>query len=231
LPGLGEIGILQRMFRRRSRVSAAAYAVALSVLALASAAGCDAHSKPTVATEAPQSPYPVVSPSPLSSGSASASPSNGATPPALSTQISGSAALESAYPSAAAAEPLATVIVQQYFDGMNHEISTGDETAVSKTFDPRCTRCISGVVTTKDLLNGGNVLRGGHMHLNKVVDVYPASASTVTVVVESSEDASQQVDGNGKVLRSFSAIPVTKLVFVVHVSELPAIVDLSVLSS
>src|SRR6185437_3661980 len=118
------------MPRRGYRTTAAGFVAAVALLSAVGVAGCDSHSKPTVPTEAPQSPDPVVSPSATLSPSpsvASSSVASGPTPPLPTTQITGVAALTSAYPSAAAAEPAAIAVVRQYFDGMNHELATGDE--------------------------------------------------------------------------------------------------------
>lgn len=215
-------------------MTAAGLVAAVSVLGLLGLAGCDSHSKPTVPTEAPQSPDPAVSASSTASVSPSPDRSSASSPSQMlpTTGVTGSAALTSAYPRAAAAEPAAIAVVKQYFVGMNHELATGDEAVVSKTFDSRCSRCISGVVTTKGLFDGGNSIHGGEMHLNSVVSVYPVSASSVTVIVNSSEDASRQVDASGRLVRSYAAVPSTKLVFVVAVgTTAPVIVDLSVLTS
>jgi len=218
------IGILPRMPSRGSRVSAVAWVAALSVLTAAGAAGCDSHSKPTVPTEAPQSPDPVVAPPSPSSGSASVPASSNTAPPVSApptTEITGVAALTSAYPSAAAAEPAAIAVVRQFFDGLNHEIDTGDENAVSATFTSQCVKCIQDVVDIKKELPGGHTLRGAHLHLVSVDVVAPTYATLVRVIVTQAEDGGEELDKNGTTVASFPSSSPLQFAYEVDITKQP----------
>ena len=132
------VGILPAMPKRGHRTPTVAIIAAMmfTIATALGVGGCDAHSRPTVATEAPETPSGTnASTSPPatvvpSSGTPSVTPTVGITsadPSVASSPIVGLSALNSAYPSAVAAEPAAIQVVRDFFDGMNHEIDTGDE--------------------------------------------------------------------------------------------------------
>jgi hypothetical protein len=216
---------------RGDRLPAArAIAACVAVVALL-ATGCDSHSKPQAVEDDPTSSAPLVTPgapSTLVAQSAAAE----TTVSSPSSAIKGESALASAYPIAAAAEPRAVKVVREFFDAMNHETDTGDEQPISKLIQPTCTRCISGVVGIKNLLDGGHTIRGGHVHLLSVDRVYPSYDNIVTVVVTNAEDAGAQVDSKGNVVRSFTAVPPKQLIFDVLIDHSPPVIaNLSLTSS
>ena len=222
------IGILPAMPRRGYRATAAITAV-FAGLGLA-VAGCDGHSKPFVASEPPQTPAPVtsasLSPSATPSPSDSPGPREGSPGSPTSSPIVGISALNSAYPSAVAAEPAAIQVVRDFYEGINHEIDTGDETAVSKVIDPACTQCITEVVNVKNLLDGAHHIRNGHLHIVSVDKVYPSYSNVVSVIITGTADASDQVDAGGKVVQSFAAVPPTQVVFDILIDRSPPVIGL-----
>jgi hypothetical protein len=138
-----------------------------------------------------------------------------------SPPISGESALNSAFPTAAARIPDAIETVRRFFDGINHESDTGDEGPVIATFTTKCNLCGSEVVSIKSLLDGGHTLRGGHVHLVSVDSAVATYDNVVSIIVTSSEDASDQLNGNGEVAHHFDAQPPTKLDFELNVDVSP----------
>lgn len=220
------IGILPAMQTRGThRIAALAMAVAVAVAVLG-VAGCDSHSKPFVATDSPQTSAPVVS----SSGSPSPSAAPGSptsAPPAPigpSAQASSLASLAAKYPKAATAVPAAVRVVRTFFDAINHETDTGDESPAMATFSSRCNLCASEVASLGALWQGGHTLRGGHLHLISIDAAYPSQVEVVTIEVTESQDAADQLDAAGKVFRSFPSTPPTKLVFNLELDKLPPVI-------
>lgn len=223
------IGILPAMQTRGThRIAGLAVAVAVAVLGVA---GCDSHSKPFVATDSPQTSAPVVS----SSGSPSPSAAPGSSGPgtaidspsyASSSPIVGVTALRSAYPSAAAKEPVAIAVVRKFFDAMNHEIDTGDEAPVSALFTTQCIQCIDGVAGFKNMMDNGDKVRGGHLHLVSIDDAFPSYTQIVRVMVTETEDPTNQIDKAGKIIRAYPAAPPTQASFEVDVAKDPAVIVL-----
>lgn len=218
------IGILPAMPGRGHRLPAArAIAACLAVAAGAMLAGCDGgHSTPRAVEDDPTTSAPLVTPGPTTSPIA---PPTSATGPAGPTpSITGESALNSAFPSAAAAGPHAVEVVRAFYDGINREIDTGDESTVSKYFQSSCTRCISEVVAIQHLLDGQHKVRGGHLHITRIDSVHPSYSNIVTVTITGTADASQQLDSKGNVTQSFDAVPPTQLVFDVVIDENPPVI-------
>jgi len=214
------------MPRRGYRATAAITAVFVG-LGLA-VAGCDGHSKPFVASEPPQTPAPVtsasLSPSATPSPSDSPGPRGGSPGSPTSSPIVGISALNSAYPSAVAAEPAAIQVVRDFFDGINHEAETGDEASVSKVIYSSCTRCIDEVVNVKKLLDKGHQIRGNRLHLISVDKVVPSYSNIVTVIVTGESDIGEQVDSSGQVTQELASEPPTQLDFEVLVDRTPPLI-------
>lgn len=225
-PAFG-VGILPAMPGRGHRLRAA-WAIAATSAAIALlASGCDSHSRPQ-AVDDPTSSGPLGTSAPPS---ASVSPAASGSTTSTSSPLAGVSALASAYPSAAAAGPRAIAVVRSFYDGINHEIDTGDESTVAKYFESTCTRCVSEVVAVQDLLDGNHTIRGGHLHIVQIASVHPSYSNVVTVVVTGTADASQQLDAKGNVTKTFDAVPPTQLVFDVVVDrDSPVIANLTRLS-
>jgi hypothetical protein len=205
---------------RGDRLPAArAIAACVAVVALL-ATGCDSHSKPQAVEDDPTGSAPLVTPG---STPSSLSPSAAHASVAIPTTplISGESALNSAFPSAAARIPDAIETVRRFFDGVNHESDTGDEGPAIATFTTKCNLCGSEVYSIKSLLDGGHTLRGGHLHLLSVDSAAATYGNVVSIIVTSSEDASDQLDATGKVLHHFDAQSPAKLDFELNVDVSP----------
>jgi len=181
------------------------------------ATGCDTHSKPQ-AVDDQTSTGPIASAGPPS---ASASPSAVASAHRTSSPLAGESALNSAFPSAAARIPDAIQTVRRFFSGLDHEGDTGDEGPVIATFTTKCALCGSEVYNIKSLLDDGHRLRGGHTHLLSVDQAFASYGSVISIVVTSSEDASDQIDATGKVIRHFDAAPPTMFDFELEIDDSP----------
>jgi hypothetical protein len=183
-------------------------------------AGCDGgHSTPRAVEDGPTTSAPLVTPGPTTSPIA---PPTSATGPAGPTpSITGESALNSAFPSAAAKIPDAIETVRRFFDGINHESDTGDEAPVIATFTTKCNLCGSEVFSIQSLLDGGHKLRGGHLHLLSIDSAAATYDTVVSIVVTSSEEASDQLDASGNVVHHFDAQPPTKLDFELNVDVSP----------
>jgi hypothetical protein len=129
--------------------------------------------------------------------------------------------LNSAFPSAAAQIPAAIDTVRRFFDGLNHESDTGDEAPVIATFTTKCNLCGSEVYNIKSLLDGGHTLRGGHTHIVSIDQAVASYRNVVSVIVTSTEDASDQLDATRKVVQHFNAAPPTQLDFELEVDDSP----------
>lgn len=192
-------------------------AVAVLIGVCVASAACDAHSTPTVPTGTP------VTASSTSSGTSasrsatsprpSPSPLAGLSSPGVSPSDGVPSALASEYPSEMTQIPAAIQTVRNFFDGVNHEIDTGDEAAAIATFTPKCQLCGEEVYSLKQLLDGGHTLRGGHLHLLKVDSAAPSYHQAITVTVMSDQDAAQQLDAKGNVVQTFPSAPASKLIF------------------
>lgn len=204
-------------------MTAAGLVAAVSVLGLLGLAGCDSHSKPTVPTEAPQSPDPAVSTSPTPSPLPATSSAPTVSQALPTTEITGLAALTSAYPSAAAAVPAATETVRNFVDALNHEIDTGDSTEVSKLFTPKCKTCMEDVQQI-EALGATYTTRGGHLHLVSIDAAYPSYSEAVTVSATVVQDAADQLDAHGNVVHHFSASPSTRMVFNLQTDVTPPVI-------
>lgn len=210
------------MPRRGYRTTAAGFVAAVALLSAVGVAGCDSHSKPTVPTEAPQSPDPVMSPSASVSTSLTA-PAHGPSS-AQGSPIVGGSALASAFPSAAAAEPAAIAVVRQFFDGVNHEIDTGEENAVTATFSSQCVQCIQGVVDIKNHMSDGHKFRGGHLHLISVDKAVPTYATLVRVIVTQTEDSGSETDAAGNVISNYPSSSAMQFAYEVDISKSPVVI-------
>jgi hypothetical protein len=111
--------------------------------------------------------------------------------------------------------------VRRFFDGLNHETDTGDEAPVVATFTEKCNLCGSEVYNIKSLLDDGHTLRGGHTHLVSVDQSVASYGNIVSVIVTSTEDASDQLDAGGRVIHHFDAAPPTRLDFELEVDDTP----------
>jgi hypothetical protein len=210
------VGILPAMPGRGHRLWVARAIAASAAAAALLAAGCDGHSKPRAVDDPTLSvPSVIAAPDPTSTPRSTTVPS-ASTPP-----LEGESALNSAFPSAAARIPDAIETVRRFFDGLNHESDTGDEGPVIATFTTKCTLCGSEVYSLKSLLDGGRTLRGGHLHLLSIDSAAATYNSVVSIIVTSSEDASDQLDATGKVVHHFDAQPPTKLDFELNVDVSP----------
>ncbi|HXR42244.1 MAG TPA: hypothetical protein VN738_07540 [Acidothermaceae bacterium] len=129
--------------------------------------------------------------------------------------------MNSAFPSAAAQIPAAIDTVRRFFDGLNHESDTGDEAPVIATFTTKCNLCGSEVYSLKSLLEGGHTLHGGHLHIVSIDSAFATYDNVVSIVVTSSEDASDQLDANGTVVHHFDAVPASKLDFELETDDSP----------
>lgn len=213
------VGILPAMPGRGHRLHAArviSACVGVAVLGV-SAAGCDSHSKPR-AVDDPSSSRPLVTAGPSSAG---VSPSAVDAPSPSSSPLEGESALNSAFPSAAARIPDAIATVRRFFDGINHESDTGDEGPAIATFTTKCNLCGSEVYSIRSLLDGGHKLRGGHTHLVSIDQAFASYGNVVSVVVTSTEDASDQLDATGNIVRQFDAAPPTKFDFELEINDSP----------
>lgn len=207
-----------------TQVAAILAAVLITSSASALLAGCDGHSKPTVAGPLPSMATTPVADSPSSSApGASVSSSLSGEPTAAPSSLDPSAAA-SKYPDAAAKIPAAIQTVRNYFTAFNHEIDTGDENEVTKLFTPDCTKCISDVSSVRDLLDGGHKLRGGHVILASVDHARATGPHAVAVEVTGTQAEGDQTDASGDVIHHFPASPPMKLEFEVDTSpSMPAI--------
>ncbi len=216
-----KIGMLAPVDFRGSWFRAAS---ALVFAAVVLSAGCDAHSKPIVASPLPSTPVESSGAAPSPAASRVDPPSPAASiVPSLSDGVSPSVGastfpavpseLASKYPDEMAKIPDAVQTVRNFFDGVNHEIDTGDEAAAIATFTPKCQLCGEEVYSIKQLRDGGYTLRGGHLHLISVDSAAPSYSQVVTVYVTSNEDALQQIDGQGNVVRTIDPAVPTKFVF------------------
>jgi hypothetical protein len=197
----------------------AAWAIAVCVAVAALLAGCDSHSKPRAVEDDPSSSAPVVTTGPPPTFTPPTATADSAGP--TSAPITGESALNSTFPSAAAKIPDAIETVRRFFDGINHESDTGDEAPVIATFTTKCNLCGSEVFSIKGLLDGGHKLRGGHLHLLSIESAAATYDTVVSIVVTSSEEASDQLDANGNVVHHFDAQPPTKLDFELNVDVSP----------
>jgi hypothetical protein len=214
------VGILPAMPGRGHRLWVARAIAASAAAAALLAVGCDSHSKPR-AVDDPSTYEPVA---PAGPSSTTVLPSTATPTNPTTTPVVGESALASAYPSAAAAGPRAVAVVRAFYDGINREIDTGDESAVAKYFRSTCTRCISEVVAVQNLRDGKHSIRGGHLHIVRVNSVHPSYTNLVTVTITGTADASQQVDENGNVTKTFDAVPPTQLLFDVDIDMDPPVI-------
>ena len=127
--------------------------------------------------------------------------------------------MNSAFPSESARIPDALETVRRFFDGMNHEIDTGDEAQVSVLFTPGCARCISGVVDFKKMLANGQKIHGAHLHLVSVDKAVPTYKGIVSITVTESEDSGEVVDAKGVTVRTFRPVAAAKLDFNLYVDR------------
>jgi hypothetical protein len=214
------VGILPAMPGRGHRLRAArataAMCAAIAVVGV-SAAGCDSHSKPQ-AVDHPASPASAAttgSPTPSASATAVAPSSLSGSP------LAGESALNSAFPSAAARIPDAIETVRRFFDGINHESDTGDEGPAIATFTTKCSLCGSEVYSIKNLLDGGHKLSGGHLHLLSINSAVATYGNAISIDVTESQDAAQQLDVNGRVVRAFPASLPRHLVIELETDDSP----------
>jgi hypothetical protein len=230
-PGHDELDMVRAMRERGLRT----HAVVCAVVLVAFAAACDSHSKPTAlqsvaVTTAPTNSTvaapPTSSPVPAQPATPTAvvPVSSAATAIPTASALAGTSALASEYPSAETQVPAAIQVVRNFFDGVNRETATGDETLVAKTFTSRCTLCGSEVFSIQQLRENGDIVRGGELHLVSVDSAYPSYTDVVTVQVTDVEDSGEQLDQSGSVLRQFRSAPPTKLVFNLDVQSDPPII-------
>jgi hypothetical protein len=183
-------------------------------------AGCDGgHSSPRAVEDGPTTSAPLVTPGPTIPSIAP--PTSATTPAGPTPSITGESALNSAFPSAAARIPDAIETVRRFFDGLNHEGDTGDEGPVIATFTTKCNLCGSEVFHIKSLLDDGHHLRGGHTHVVSVDQAIATYGNIVSVVVTSTEDASDQLDASGNVVHHFDSAPPTRFDFELEVDDAP----------
>jgi len=201
-------------------------------------AGCDAHSKPTIVTppvttgSAATTPAdaPATDATPTMTGTPSLTPEPTATPsspirpnasaPIDTTPIPGNSSLAAQYPDAAAKIPAAVQVVRDFYNGVNHEIDTGDEAPVLKTFQiGACVNCASQVTEIKDMQVNGDTVRGAHLHILSIDQATPLGASTIAVTLTDDQDDGEQLDAKGNLIKAIDAIPPTRLVFIVAIDK------------
>jgi hypothetical protein len=111
--------------------------------------------------------------------------------------------------------------VRAFFDGLNQEVTTGDDSAVVATYGAHCGLCATQVLQIKAAMAGGRTLRGDLFHVLSIDSARASSGNLVSVVVTETQDAGQQVDARGTVLQSFPAFGPTKLDFEVATDSSP----------
>lgn len=208
-------------------------------------AGCDARSRPSVLKPA-VSASPGV-PVPRATGSlspvAGASVSHLATPSVVvssSAGVSGFAAggtpyrdphAESIYPQAAAKEDVAVETIRRFFEGLNYEIDTNEETKLTGLYLPSCKHCALAIASIHDQHRNGQVTQGAHNHLENVEFIVPVGKSVLEIWIIGTEDAAQVYSASGQLLHTYPSIPPTRLQFFVNVGgPSPVIMEFAVKS-
>ena len=212
------VGILPAMPGRGHRLPAARAIVAASAAAIALlTAGCDSQSQPQ-AVEDLTSSAPLVTTGP---SRAAVSPTVRSSVSPSSPSLAGESALNSAFPSAAARIPDAIQTVRRFFDGINHESDTGDEGPVIATFTTKCNLCGSEVYSIETLLDGGHKMNGGYLHVLAINSAVATYGNAVSIDVTESQDAAQQLDAGGRVVRTFPSSAPRHLIFELETDDSP----------
>jgi len=198
-------------------------------------AGCEGRSRPSVVGGS----LPVTSAMPSASGSASkpgaasasaSLVSPGGSTPTMTATASPSATpwhdtqREAFYPEATAREDLAIHVIEQFFDAVNYELDTDDETLLRSLFRPDCENCLRAMESLHEVHRNGQTTRGGHYHLVSVDQIWPVAPSVVEVRVTGSQDAGQLFSASGQLLSSYPVPPNAYLQFFVDVKASPPVV-------
>ncbi|MCL6537734.1 MAG: hypothetical protein K6T28_04005, partial [Acidothermus sp.] len=120
-------------------------------------------------------------------------------------------------------QAIATVLA--FFDAMNYQIDTGSTDHFNGIVSSYCAKCAQVVAETRSLQTNGNHIQGGHFHVISVDSVYPTDAALISVLVTAREDAGEQLDVSGNILRYFQQIPPTQVGLSVNIETQHAIIQ------
>ncbi len=67
-------------------------------------------------------------------------------------------------------------------------------------------------------------MRGAHLHVVTIDDVFPSYDKNVTVLLTDDEDPGELIDSSGRTVMALQAVPPTRLIFQVSVDRTPPVI-------